>query len=212
MILTAEDIEPAESQLAQRPDEIVGASLRYPAPETHRDIPPIAVHKLLRRTDDARTVRSILERDGNLSADQALRILLGICDALQSAPYRGELTTERILVDSDGRVRLDVSNYEGDEDSDVDHVWELGVAFCKMVIGKVPSSPGDFKEFDARLSPRLRRIVHRVISPERVTRYPNLAAFVRDLRREERIQFWQAITLLIVLFGVALVLAMHPPK
>jgi hypothetical protein len=211
--LTAEEIEPAESELAPRVGSIAAATLHRQASETHLDCPPITVNDdVLRSANGERTLESLLAEDGNLSAYDALRVLLDVCNALRSARKSGlhcsDLTPEQIIVDSDGRISLIGS--KGRVGPNEDYIGALAAVFCRMVIGKIPTRRTEYDELDARLSRRLRRIIHRANSLDTMSRYARLADFVRDLRREERVQFYQAFTVLVVLLVTLLLFAQHP--
>jgi len=217
MILTAEENEPAESELAPRVESIARASLD-PASETRLDIPPTAVddgnHCVLRRGEGERTLASIIAENGTLPDDHARRIILGVCDALRAAPKSGlrcgDLRPEWIIVDSEGRIRFSESNSRFDSTENIDYVAALTALFCEMVIGRVPCSASDYSELYARLSPRLREIIQRSVSLDPSKRYAGLDDFVHALRREERIEFYQAFTIGVVLFAVWFVLyAVH---
>ena len=213
MTLTAEEIEPAESELTPRIGSIAPATRINQASETHRASPEIAVaNDVVKNAEEGQTLESLLIDNGSLSPDSAFRIVLGICDAVRSARQQGELcgtlTPERIIVRSDGAIRLAQSCNQLGRGEQIDYVAALNGLFCKMVIGRFPSTPSDYRELTAQLSPRLRRIVLRSANPDATKQYAVLDDYACALKREERIQFYRAVTLLLVLFGFALGLHM----
>ena len=213
MTLIAEETEPAESELAPRVESVAQASLLHQAPDTNLAPPSIADGDGVAWTAPGeRTLESFLLENGNLLADDALRILLSVCDAVQSVRQHGQqcrgLTAERIMVDSDGKIRLTESDSQLAPNEEVDCIAALTGLFYKMVIGKFPTSPSDYRALNPHLSPRLRNVICRATSPDPTKRYAVLDDFVCDLKREAGIQFYWALALLTALFGFALLLAM----
>ncbi|HLG99490.1 MAG TPA: hypothetical protein VKX49_24495 [Bryobacteraceae bacterium] len=187
--------------------------LRDQTSEPDLDRQPTTVNEdRLRSANGERTLKSILATTGDLPAGHALQVLLRVCAALKSVRNPGahysNLTPEHIIIDFDGQVSLREPKSRSGSNADVDFVRALAELFCTMVIGKVPSSQCEYDQLDARLSSRLRKIIHRATWQQPNTPYA-LGDFVNDLRWAERIQFWEAFFALIVFFAVFLYVVQH---
>jgi len=163
-----------------------------------------------------RTLRQVLEEEGALPSEQAIRIFLATWKALHrvhgSGDERRNISADRILVHSDGAIKIidngtgQRSNREGTE------VQALGSLLYEMLTGKPPSKSTTHEEVDSLLPLRLREVVDRALSSDPERQYATARDLVRDVKREERAQFCKAMMILVVLFGFTLLLYAVQPK
>ena len=162
-----------------------------------------------------RTLRQVLEEEGALPSEHAIRIFLATWEALHRVnSFGGErpiISAEQILVDSDGAIKIidngtgQRSNREGTE------VQALGSLLREMLTGKPPSNSTTHEEVDSLLPLRLREVIDRALSSDPKKQYSTARDLLRDVKREERAQFCKAMMILVVLFGFTLLLYMVQP-
>jgi hypothetical protein len=159
---------------------------------------------------EERSLQSVLEQEGKLPAYEAIRVLLNICKALHSSGHKGEhpcgLTPETVFFsDSDGSVRVSSGSTALAIQSETACVRNLATILWQMVTGQRPSQRLESGYVPAKLS-RLRTIVSRALSTDPQNRYLTLQEFVKDVEREEKVQFRRSLMIPAILLAATLLL------
>lgn len=195
------DTEPGPAQFDHFHCDLDVARLNQPSITT---LPGEVRHDLQDST--RRTLREVLDEVGTLPSDHAIRIFLATFKAMHRVNgIEGSISTEHILVDSDGSIEIvnrgteQLSNHE-------DEVPALGGLLFEMLTGKPPSDGTAQGEVSSLAPSRLRQIIDRSLGRDPKNPYATAKDLVRNVKREERAQFCKAILIPIVLFGFTLLL------
>lgn len=157
-----------------------------------------------------RTLRQVLEAEGALPSEHAIRIFLATCDAPKRVhrfgSERRNISAEHILVDSDGAIEI-INNGTGQpSDHEGTEIEALGGLLYEMLTGKPQSNRTTHEEVSSVVPQRLREVIERALSSDPKRQYATATDLVGDVKREERAQFCKAMMILVVLFGFTLLL------